>query len=245
MKFGIIIPDVHLPFHSESAWNLVLKVIKTTKPDYVISVGDLADLYSVTRHTKDPGRRELSLVTEAAKVNRELDKLQTAAGKAKVHWVLGNHENRFDRYIAEKAPELFGVTDIQSLFETKARKWSVTAYGDYLQLGKVFFTHDVGTAGANAHRDAEKDFCHSVVIGHTHRMSYDVVGNASDQAHVAAMFGWLGDRKYADYISSIKRKRYWSHGFGSFYLKDNGVMFLTPHPIVKGECMVNGKLFKA
>lgn len=243
MKTGIIISDAHLPFQHEKAWNLLLKVIKETKPDYVVSVGDLADMMAVMQHAKAKNQRHVTLLDEVERVNVQLDRLEAAAGNAKVEWVLGNHENRFERYIGQRAPELEGLSSIEELFRTKERGWNVTQYKDHLQIGKLYITHDVGVGGDRAHITAEKDFAGNVVTGHNHRQNWSVVGNARGTAHVTATGGWLGDPKYADYMGGIQKLRYWTHGFNSFELLPNGTVFVHPVPIVDGQCVVRGKLF--
>jgi predicted phosphodiesterase len=244
MKTGIILSDVHLPFQHEKSWKLVLKVIKETKPDYVVSIGDLADMMAVMSHTKAKGQGAITLMDEVERVNPELDRLAAAAGKAEVHWILGNHEHRFERYIASRAPELEGMTSIEQLFQTKKRGWKVTQYKDHLLLGKLYMTHDVGVGGDRSHIVAEKDFAGNVVTGHTHRQHWSVVGNARGTAHVTATGGWLGDPKYAEYMGGIQKLRYWTHGFNSFELLPNGNVFVHPIPIVDGMCVVRGKVIK-
>jgi predicted phosphodiesterase len=244
MKFGIVLSDAHIPFQHKTAWNLALKVIRETRPDYVVSVGDLADMLAVMAHAKSKNQRNITLLDEINRVNPELDRLGKAAGKAEVHWVLGNHESRFERYIAQRAPELEGMTSVEQLFRTKERGWHVTQYKDHLQLGKLYITHDVGVGGDRAHIAAEKDFAGNVITGHNHRQNWSVVGNARGSAHVTATGGWLGDPKFADYMGGIQKLRYWTHGFNAFDMLPNGTVFVHPVPIVDGQCVVRGKLFK-
>jgi hypothetical protein len=84
----------------------------------------------------------------------------------------------------------------------------------------------------------------NVVIGHTHRMAYNVEGSARGKPHVGAMFGWLGDFDALDYCHRIRARRDWVHGFGIAYVEPSGNVHLQPCPIVEGKVLIEGKLIQ-
>ena len=57
------------------------------------------------------------------------------------------------------------------------------------------------------------------------------------------MLGWLGDLEAVDYMHRIRMARDWAHGFGVGYMTADGVVHVTPVPIVQNTCCVNGSLF--
>ena len=239
-----IIPDVHIPFHDRKAWALMLKVIAKRKPMVCIILGDFGDFYSVSSHQKNPKHRNLLLVDEVAAVNGALDQLDSVLPKGcKKYFIQGNHEERLDRYVSSRAPDLFEVCDTPSLFQLTKRGWHYTPYRQHVKIGKVYYTHDTGKAGANAHIQAERAFCDNAVVGHTHRMAFNVQGNTRRSAHVAAMFGWLGNIDAAEYMHVVNARRDWTLGFGTGWMQPNGVTFLQPHPIVNYTCVVDGVLY--
>lgn len=243
-----VIPDCHIPFHDKRAWELNLKVIAKRKPKVCIILGDFADFYSISSHQKNPKHRNLLLTDEVAAVNAELDRLDAALPKdCKKYFIQGNHEERLDRYVAQRAPELFGGkgTETARLLYLKKRGWNYVPYRQHIQIGKVYYTHDTGKAGASAHTQAERAFSDNAVIGHTHRMAYTVQGNTRGAPHVAAMFGWLGDIHAAEYMHQINARRDWTLGFGTGWMQSDGVTFLTPHPIVNYTACVDGVLYRA
>lgn len=238
----LIIPDTHRPFHDKRAWALMLKAARGFKPDIIVVQGDLADFYSVSSHNKSPDRVS-KLKSEVADVNRALDELD-GLGAYEKYFVAGNHENRLERYIEEKAPELFGMVDIPELFHLARRGWKYTPYKQDVQIGKLFITHDCGVSGANANAVALNAFQHSVSTAHTHRIGLLVQGNAAGEAHVSASFGWLGDATKTDYMHRIKAARDWALGFGVGYLAENGFIYLQPAVIVAYTCVVEGVLYR-
>ncbi len=242
----LIVPDAHIPYHDTRAWGLMLRVGQALKPTHLLVVGDLADFYSVSSHSKNPDRIN-RLGTELDAVSTALDQLDKLGATNKL-FIAGNHEDRLTRYLQDKAPELFDVIDIPSLFKLKKRGWHYTPYKRFTRLGKLRITHDVGTAGRFAAYRALEKFEHSVVTGHTHRLCYVVEGNAEGEYKLSAQFGWLGDASKVDYMAQINVNTNWALGFGVGGLDaTTGIVYLTPVPIVvvKGHytCAVHGVLY--
>ena len=244
----LVVADAHRPFHNQRAWDLMLEVGQVFKPHHLIVNGDLADFYSVSSHAKDPARVD-RLDEELADVNAGLDQIDSLGASKKV-FIGGNHEDRLTRYLQDRAPELYGVIDIPHLFQLKTRKnWEYVPYKHDIRLGKLYATHDVGTAGRYATYKALDTYQHSIVTGHTHRISYVVEGNAVGEFKLSASFGWLGDAEQVDYMHRVLVKKNWALGFGVGYLNPaTGVAYMVPVPIIKVKnalsCVVNGKYFE-
>jgi predicted phosphodiesterase len=218
----------------------MLRAARVFQPDHIIILGDFADFYAVSSHSKDPSRR-LSLKDEVREVNRCLS-LIAELGAAKVTYISGNHEDRFDRYIADRAPEFYGMTSIKDMLKIQERGWDWVPYKTHMTLGKLHVTHDCGKAGKYAHYDAQATFEGNVIIGHTHRLGYTVVGNAEGKPHLGAMLGWLGDIEAVDYMFRIRALRDWAHGFGIGYLLPDESVHVVPIPIVKNTVIIEGKV---
>ena len=211
------------------------------KVQTVVILGDFADAETLSAHPATrPGQRDFE--DELGEVNKCLDQLDRIGASRKIY-VSGNHEFRLDRYLMERAPAMFRSIQWPRLLNLRERGWEWVPYRKSVKVGKLHVTHDTGTAGMNAHRQAAKAFGGSAVIGHTHRMAYEVTGRFDGAPYLSAMFGWLGDAaKAADYMHEAKAAE-WVHGFGVFYKEPNGIMHVQPVPIVNGRCVVNGKLF--
>ncbi len=116
---------------------------------------------------------------------------------------------------------------------------------EHTALGSLYLTHEVGTAGIGTARKAMDTFMHSVVTGHAHRLQYVVEGDATGEARVSALFGWLGDIEEVDYMSRASAARSWAQGFGIGYLNpDSGVVHLVPVPVVDKTVVVEGTLYE-
>jgi predicted phosphodiesterase len=219
----LLIPDVHIPNHDERAWGLMLRVAMALKPKHIAILGDFAE--------------------EVAGVQACLDQLDALGATNKVY-IEGNHEFRLDRYLMERAPQMFYSIKWPQILNLHERGWQWVPYRKSTTIGKLHITHDTGTAGINAHRTSAQAFGGSTVIGHTHRMAYEVRGRFDGTPYLATMLGWLGDaEKAASYMHEAKASD-WVHGFGVGYLEPaSGVVHVQPVPIVHGRCVVNGRLF--
>lgn len=239
LKRILFIPDCHLPFQDGEAFNLMLRAAMKFRPDIVVVLGDLHDFYAVNAHGKRPDRNGL-LKWEVEQSRPFLLQIENINPDAKLIYIEGNHEYRFERYIQNQASSLFGITDVRQILQLD--KWTWVPYKKSIKLGKLNITHDTGTAGRNAARTSMDAFQGSVCIGHTHRMGIDFMGNADGPPSVGAHFGWLGDEEHADYMHTIQARRNWVKGFGTGFMDSNGVVYLSAHPIVNGAVVVNGEL---
>lgn len=239
----LIVPDVHRPYHDERAWRLMLKAAKDFKPNTIVIIGDFADFYTVSSHSKDP-RRAFNLVNEVKDVRKGLAELNALGAKRKI-FIAGNHCDRLTRYLRDKAPELFEFVDIPKILKLDEAGWEYVPYKQDIQIGKLNLTHDVGNAGRYAVYKALDGFQHSNITGHSHRLAYIVEGNMVGEYKLSAQFGWLGDVEKIDYMHRAKAKKDWALGFGIGHINPKtGIAYMVPVPIVNYTCVVNGTYYE-
>lgn len=242
MKRILFVPDVHVPNHDRRAWKLLLKVAGLIDFDAAVVLGDFVDNEAVSRHA--PAKvKQTRVVDELKAAHVELLDLRSKLGKAqRLVFCEGNHETRLARFIADKAPMFDGAVSVRSWLDPGSY-WEWINYNESTRIGKVHVTHDVGEAGINAHRGAAKAFMSSAIIGHTHRMGYEVTGRVDGQPVLGAMFGWLGDYRRVDYQHRAKAKQ-WPLGFGVGVMDDRGVVHVQPVPIINYTCCVFGNIIR-
>lgn len=253
LRRAAFIPDTHRPYHDQRAWRVLLAALRAFGPQTVVVLGDFFDCWAVSSHSKDP-RRKLDLASEIADGDAGLRDLE-ALGADELIFCEGNHEWRLDRYVSDRAQEVYrtlapaGLLTVRSLPEAlglKQRGWQWHPYKSFAKLGKLHLTHDCGRAGARAHEDAQAAFESNAVIGHTHRLALTVRGSARGEAHVGAMFGWLGDVTQVDYMHKIRALRDWALGFGiGWHDPSSGAVYVQPVPIVNYSVVINGQLVRA
>ena len=250
MKLALVIPDVHRPFHDKKAYALMMKVGADLRPDEVVLLGDYADFYSVSSHTKDP-RLPSMLVDEVTDVIEGLDEIDKVFGGAQKVFIEGNHEFRLERFLCDKAPSLFGVTDTEHLLKMHSRpKWRFipyTPHQKYQILGsKLMARHE--PPGTTAKAAASKGMV-NLVYGHIHRIEEAHVVSLDDTNHVSFSVGWLGN-KYHRAFYYVKQHWQWQLGFGLVWVDPATKYFYHQKVqiIESGNCytcVVNGKKYSA
>lgn len=236
------IPDCHHPNAHTKSWSLMLRAMHRWQPEVLVVLGDFADAETLSAHPPDePGSRDFA--DEVESVKKALDQLEELHAVSQVY-IAGNHEFRLERYLARQAPALFRqLKGWPTLLDLHERGWQWVPYRRSASLGKLHITHDTGSAGMNAHRMSSAVFGGSALIGHTHRMAYEVRGRYDSTPYLAAMLGWLGDAAEAGKYMHEAKSAEWVHGFGVGLLETGtGIVHLQPVPIVHGRCVVGGEL---
>lgn len=234
------VPDTHVPYHDEHAWQTVLAAARAFKPTILVVLGDFWDCYACSFHSRDP-RRATMVLQELEVVEQKRKELDALKAKRKI-FIAGNHEYRLDRYIQDRAPALYGITSVPKLLKLRENNWEYVPYQDGINIGKLYVTHELGSAGAGAIKKARADAETNVVIGHIHRMGSVYEANARGVPKVGAAFGWLGDFETVDYMHRRRAQREWVHGCGTGYMDSKGHVYLQGVPVVDGQACIEGKI---
>lgn len=240
----LVIPDVHVPYHDKVAFRCMLKAAKAMKPDNIVIIGDFPDFYAVSAHPKPPSRRA-NFPWEIEQTNKALDLVDALNPPNRKEYVMGNHEYRMDRFIRDKAPELYGLkgTTVVEQLGLRKRGWNVTPFNDYIRLGKVAYTHTLGHFGATAITQTLRSFGGNIVIGDIHRGGVNYQGTVKDGGRFCMAVGWLGDVKSVDYKHLARAERDWEHGFGIVDTDERGIGWPQFVPIIYGKCIVDRQEF--
>lgn len=235
----MVCPDAHHPYVDELAWRTFLAAARKVKPDVMVIIGDFADCYAVSSHAKDPGRKS-RLKDELQAVNVALDQISRLE-IPRVEFCEGNHETRITRFVASEASALYGMLDVKDLLRISERGWGWTPYNDFLKIGKVLYTHDVGRCGVNTARQSLQDVGGNIVVGHSHRAALVYQGTTAGEQHFGLNVGWLGDIGSIDYQHKARARRDWQHAFGLIDQTADGLAWATLVPILEGRCVVYGE----
>ena len=153
----LILSDIHVPFHDVQAIEAAVEWGRREKgvTDVLIN-GDLCDFYQLSNFTRDPNERPIA---DEFKMAAELvGEISRAFKGADVHIKLGNHEQRFTRYILTKAPDLIGLEQLtlEAVFSAQIPGVNIVEDWRVMKLGKlvVVHGHEVGRgAGDNTRRN--------------------------------------------------------------------------------------------
>jgi hypothetical protein len=103
--------DFQFPFEDPEVYSSFLTFLAAERPSRIVLTGDILDLTAVSAYDKDP-RLGMPVQEELAHTHRRLAEIKASAGEeAEIFFLYGNHEARFSKWLAKKAPELVGLAD--------------------------------------------------------------------------------------------------------------------------------------
>jgi hypothetical protein len=166
----------HIPDKSRFRW--LGKHVADTKPDFVIQIGDIATMDSVSSHTGNhtiEGKTKPKLTDDINSLNLALDAFNDGLGSYNVpkHITLGNHERRVFAYENEH-PEIEGMPSHLLDQCLKERGWTYSPYGQPHFVGGVGFLHAAINrmgktfGGKTSENQIANESVTDVVIGHSH-----------------------------------------------------------------------------
>ncbi len=176
VKRALLLYDVHAPFHDQDALELAVQHGIDSGCDCVILVGDFMDFYACSFWEKDPRKRDFAGELQTGR--EMLKSLRDAFPGKQIIYKLGNHEERYERWMIAKAPELLGVEDFQikKLLRLEELNIRVMDYRAPIRLGKlnVIHGHEFGKSMTNPVNPARGLFLKgksNSICGHYHQSS--------------------------------------------------------------------------
>lgn len=238
----LVMSDLHIPFHDRRAIESAVRFAKKWNPDCVLLNGDMADFYSISRFERHPTLVFLS--HEIRRARQFLSWLRGCFPKARIVLKFGNHEERWERYLWHKAPELVGFESLGLDMVLKADLNDGVGALPWLEfvkdqrcilLGKlpVFHGHELGRSSiappVSAARGAFLRALHHVLIGHTHQHSTHTEKTIRDKLIICFSTGCL-----CDLHPRHARVNKWSHGFALVHTGRGGAFTVDNKRVVNG-----------
>ena len=218
---SLIISDVHVPYHDDKALELCMEYGRSYAPDNIIMNGDIADFFTISRWEKNPEERNLS--RELMLVRQFLQYLRERFPKARLIYKIGNHEERWEKYMWLKAPEISGISDFQIYDILDFAKYGIEEVSSKqkMKAGKnltIIHGHEMfnSTAPVNFARTLQTNLGVCAIAGHRHQTSQHAFKTADDKHIHCWSLGCLCDMA-PDY-AVINR---WNHGFATMELHKN------------------------
>ena len=194
----LIISDLHFPYQNNNAITLALDYGKLKKVDCILINGDLIDFANISRHEKDFRARSIADEFEAVRVF--LKSLRLHFPKTKIVLKYGNHDERWEKYLYSKAPEIFDVSDFQLEILLRFGELKIDVVKDKrpVRLGKLtaLHGHELAGGGAGGVNPARATFLKtidSVIVGHYHKTSQHTETTLSGEVISVNSVGCLCD----------------------------------------------------
>lgn len=204
----LVIADTQIDKHSPTDHlDALSKYIWEHKPKTIVHIGDHWDFPSLSSYSSrlsSEGKRFKDDLDSGIRAFRRImattETENDGSYQPNKHFLMGNHENRLDRFIAEN-PMLDGFIDLSAYI--KKFGWTVNKMNDPLWIGDVCFNHYMenpmsGRPVGGAMENKLNKFPHSFVHGHQQQYQYARRQNLKGQPHFGVCAGsfYMHDEDY-------------------------------------------------
>lgn len=235
-KKPLILSDIHVPYHSISALTAAIDYGKHIKPDSILLNGDFFDFFGLSRFLKDPKKRSFS---DELTAGGELIKTLKKIFKAPIIFKVGNHEERYNHFLWQKAHEIIGVDEL-TLYELIKKRAGDIEYVDQkriIKAGKlnIIHGHEFVTGISTPVNIARGLFTKgkvSAVQGHNHQTSEHTEPTMNDDIITTWSVGCLSEL-HPTYMPINK----WNHGCASIEIKKDGTFEVDNKRIYSGKVL--------
>jgi hypothetical protein len=231
----LVLQDIHIPFHDPEALTVALKAGQKNPPTVVLLNGDTLDFYGISTFVRDPRIRRFP--KEIKTCIQFLEHLKGLFPKARIIFKTGNHEERYERYMCVKAPELLGIDsfDLQNVLELERLGIEYVSDKRPIMLGKLYALHghEYRFPISNPVNPARGLFLRARVnslCGHFHQTSQHSEKDLADKVTGCWSGGALCEL-HPPYMPLNK----WNHGFMEVEVGRGGVFQVTNHKILHGK----------
>lgn len=221
-KRVLILSDIHVPYHDQRVLERAVKWGRDWRPDVVLLNGDYGDFYTISRFLRNPKQRDLRRELELQRAG--LQWLRESFPKARIVLKLGNHDERWDHWLWQHAPELFGEDFLRLDNVLKLGEVGIEMIGDQrpIMLGKlpVLHGHELPrgiSSPVNAARGAYLRTAHTVLVGHSHHTS----GHSNPDMWHSEVFCW-STGCLCELSPPYARINKWNHGFAAVSVSAGG-----------------------
>ncbi len=242
ISMAAVLGDAHSPYQDDHIIELIEEFLQDYRPGYVIYNGDMIDFYQVSTFSKDPARLP-QLQTDINITVNMLRRQRAILPDALMFYIEGTHENRWVKYLQDKAPALakldgtavpamLGLRELDITYVPFERGLLVN--GTFLILhGDLISKHSSYTAKMQFEAHGGSGMCN-----HTHR------GGSFYKRDRVGTHGWWENFCLCTLQPDWMQNPNWQQGFSVVYFQDDGRFWVEQIPIIEGKFIYGGKLYE-
>lgn len=240
MKKILIFGDSHLETKKgvDSSYSLFKQIVKLSKPNITLCVGDLLD-FSYISHFTELGEAEGKRLSEDIEIFKNELSYFKKYSKEGVIFLQGNHEDRLNKLLL-KNPVLIGIVDLTKICKDLGVTYVPTNEQPYKLLPDLYVTHGLTFAKHFCAKLADTAGC-SIISGHTHRTQMFV--NSYPDGRIIKSYGVGSLTDIIEYYEKGKRLTGHSNSFAELLIDDDGYWQINIVMIENGKCIMDGKVF--
>jgi hypothetical protein len=216
----IVYSDAHFwPGAPSLAYQALVEIIPEVKPKAIIANGDLLDGARISRHEPRGWQSVPSVRDELEVLVERQDEIRKRAGRCRFFRTLGNHDVRFERYIAIHAPELEDIkgTALEDFIPDWPCSWSVAINN------RVMVKHRIA-GGVHAIYNNTLKAGWSTVTGHLHNLNVRRFTDY-DGLRFGVDTGTLADPEHDAFDYTEDSPKDWASGFAVLSFRDGRLLW--------------------
>ena len=217
-----VLSDAHVPFHDDRALAAAVDHLKAIGVAGLLLNGDWADFYSISHWIKNPRDRDFRGELQA--VRESLGWLRQEFPRVPIVYKLGNHEERWQKWLWQHAIEISDEPEMGLDVWLKTERHGITIVDEQriVMIGElpVLHGHELPrgiSSPVNPARGAFMRTKHTVLVGHQHQTS----GHCEADLHHRETFCW-STGCLCDLTPEYSRINRWNHGFAVVDVRESG-----------------------
>ena len=214
LNSGLIFSDTHFPYHDVNAINAMIDyTVGHRKINFILINGDGIDFYQCSRFNKDPRNRSVS--NEIWMFIEFLNILKSTFEGVKIYFKLGNHDERLEKYLRVKAPELMDMNEfkLDEILKIRGMDDITVIERQIVYIGRLPFLHGHEMYGGasspvNPARGLFLKTLSSAVTSHLHRSSAHSETDVNEK-----LMSWYSIGSLCGLHPEYALINKWNHGF--------------------------------
>jgi len=175
-KKYLIVSDLHTPFHDLPLYKAIIKfAVENGITDLVLN-GDILDFFMISKYPKivNGTHRKLDLQSEIDEFI-SLMIYTRKIFKGHIYFVRGNHEQRLEKFLASKAPEISNLRSLDLRELCSFQRFDIIYVPKWLVIPAppniLVIYHGIFTGENSSKRELLRHNC-NLICGHTHKTSF-------------------------------------------------------------------------
>lgn len=232
IKKELLIGDIHIPFQDKAAISVMLDYAEEYQPDIISIMGDLIDCYEISDFDKNPLRGK-RLFEEIGEAREFLYSLRNRFPDSRIIYYLGNHEQRIERYICNRAEQLAELVATLLIDKLELKELNIEYVTEPFAIGKLWHVHGnekpKGAYNPQHICDVMMKYIYDdFVVFHYHRVQTQLYRRVGDRYFRAYSVGYLA--KEFDY----SKLNQWQQGFATCEYDETGEFTFNQKVIMRG-----------
>jgi len=243
IKDGVIVvfSDAHYwPGEPTVAHQALLAICKQHMPQVIIANGDVFDGATISRHPRMGWESRPTVKEEIEVVCLRMREIEKAAPNAVLLRTLGNHDSRFENYIAANAPALEGIHGT-SLFDFLPRwRGAFAVHVNPNTDGWTVVRHVHVTGGIHSAYNSTLRSGTHYVHGHLHKLQVVPYGDYRGRRY-GVDTGTLADPAGSQFTYTMAGPLNWCSGFAVLTYRDSKLVYPELVEVIDGQAWFRGE----